>query len=348
MRLGIIGLPTAGKTTLFDVLTGASLPVGGMESPGRVAVHTGVVAVPDHRLGALSTLVQPRKTTSAQITFGDIGGMAEDGGIPGPMANALAHWDGLVLVLRTFEHPMLQQPADSNRDLSMVEAELLLNDLIRVEARLERLPEDRQKGARDRAELDREAKLFERLQDSLKSERALRELGLSEQEFQTLKAYNLLTLKPLLLVQNLAEGESPVPLDTELAWVAIHGKLELELGQLADDEARDFRTGFGIDEPGAAKVLRACLELLGRIIFFTVSDPEVKAWALPKGGTAVEAAGTVHSDMARGFIRAEVIAWDELVALGGLPQARAEGKLRVEGKDYPVADGEVIYIRFQV
>jgi ribosome-binding ATPase YchF (GTP1/OBG family) len=274
--------------------------------------------------------------------------MGEDGTIPAQWANELAHWDGLLVVLRAFESPLVTQPADPTRDLSRIEEELLLTDLLRTEARLERLPEERQKGARPRAELDREAALFERLAETLRAGRPLRELELSAAERVLLLAHNLLTLKPLLPVQNLEEGKTAGPLSTELHCGAIHGKLELELAQLPEEEARVFRAEFGIQDSGLSQLLQACLDLLGRVIFFTVSEPEVKAWPLARGSTALEAAGTIHSDMARGFIRAEVIAWDRLVELGGLAEARAAGKLRLEGKDYQVEDGEVIYVRFNV
>jgi len=348
MRLGIIGLPVSGKTTLFKLLTGGSLPSAGMAAAGRAATLTGVAPLADTRLAALSTLYHPRRTTPAQIVFGDILGMGEDGTISGQWANELAHWDGLLVVLRAFESPLVSQAADPGRDLSRVEAELLLNDLLRAETRLERLPEERQKGARPRAELEREAALFERLAETLRANRPLRDLPLTSAERETLTAHNLLSLKPLLPVLNLEEGTTSGPFSTELHWVAVHGKLELELAQLPEEEARDFRAEFGIQGSGLTRLLQACLDLLGRVIFFTVSEPEVKAWPLARGASALEAAGTIHSDMARGFIRAEVIAWEQLVDLGGLAQARAAGKLRLEGKDYPVADGEVIYVRFNV
>ncbi|HEY4665678.1 MAG TPA: DUF933 domain-containing protein [Anaerolineales bacterium] len=348
MRLGIIGLPVSGKSTLFRLLTGGSLPSGGVATAGRAGTLTGVAPLADARLAALSTLYHPRKTTPAQITFGDIPGMGEDATISGQWVNELAHWDGLLVVLRAFESALVSQSADPGRDLSRIEAELLLNDLLRTEARLERLPEERQKGARPRAELEREAALFERLAETLKANRPLRDLALAAAEREILSAHNLLTLKPLLPVLNLEEGTTPGPFSADLRWVAVHGKLELELAELPEAEARDFRSEFGVQDSGLRRLLQACLDLLGRVIFFTVSEPEVRAWPLARGGTALEAAGTIHSDMARGFIRAEVIAWDQLVDLGGLTQARAAGKLRLEGKDYPVADGEVIYVRFNV
>ena len=348
MRLGIIGLPVSGKTALFRLLTGASLPSAGTAPAGRPATLTGVAPLADARLAALSTLYHPRKTTPAQITFGDVSGMGEDGSISGQWANELAHWDGLLVVLRAFETSLASESADPGRDLSRIEAELLLNDLLRVEARLEQLPEERQKGARPRAELEREGALFRRLAETLRANRPLRDLPLSPGERETLSAHNLLTLKPLLPVHNLEEGTTPGALSTELHSVAVQGKLELELAQLPEAEAREFRAEFGVQDSGLTRLLQACLDLLGRVIFFTVSEPEVKAWPLASGGTALEAAGTIHSDMARGFIRVEVIGWDQLVGLGGLAQARAAGKLRLEGKDYSVADGEVIYVRFNV
>ncbi len=348
MRLGIIGLPASGKTTLFRLLTGSALPIGEMAVAAHAATPTGVAAIPDPRLAALSTLYHPRKTTSAQISFGDISGIGEDGTVSTKWTNELAHWDGLLVVVRCFESPLVSQPVDPGRDLSRIEAELMLHDLLRTEARLERLPEERQKGSRPRAELEGEAVLFERLAEALRANRPLRELELSAAEGETLLAHNLLSLKPLLPVQNLEEGQTAGPLSTKLNWVPVHGKLELELAQLPEAEAQEFRAEFGVQDSGRTRLLQACLELLGRVIFFTVSEPEVKAWPLANGGTTLEAAGTIHSDLARGFIRAEVIAWDRLVELGGLAQARAAGKLRLEGRDYPVADGDVIYVRFNV
>jgi hypothetical protein len=345
MRLAIIGLPVSGKSTLFSLLTGAPLAP---TAAGRVAVHTGVADLPDPRLTALSGLYHPRKTTPVQITFGDVSGMGEDGQISAQLASELASWDGLLVVLRGFESELASRPSQPGQDLSRIEAELVLNDLLRVEARLERLPEERQKGARPKAELDREQHLFERLAESLRLDRPLREMDLAAPERGLLSGHNLLSRKPLLPVQNLAEGEPAGPLDTALDSVALYGKLELELTQLPEDEARDFRAEFGIEGSGFSRLLQASLELLGRVTFFTVSEPEVKAWTLHRGGTALEAAGTIHTDLARGFIRAEVIAWDRLVELGGLSQARAGGELRLEGRDYPVAEGEVLYVRFNV
>lgn len=346
MRLGIIGLPGAGKTSIFNALTGADLPVGSRVS--HVEVHTGVADVPDPRLESLSSLYQPRKTTHAQITFGDIAGMGEDGTLSGELINQLAPWDGYLLTLRTFEDPLTGEPPSPEKDLQIIEAELLLNDLLRVEAHIERLAEERQKGARDRAELDHELDLFRRLAESLQKDQPLRDQDLVEADRELLLGFGLLTIKPLLLVLNLEEGGNDGRLSTDLPSFALHGKLEAELVQLSAEEAVGFRKEFGISQAGGESLMVACLNLLHRIRFYTVSEAEVKSWLLPMGSSAQQAAGTIHSDMARGFIRAEVIRWDDLIEFGGLSEARSAGKLRVEGKDYLPNDGEVIHIRFNV
>ena len=346
MRIGIIGLPGAGKTSIFNALTGTELPVGGHGS--LVETHTGVADVPDPRLQSLSSLYQPRKTTRAQITFGDVAGMGEDGSVSGELVNQLVQWEGYIAILRAFEDPLTTAPPTPEQDLHAMEAEFLLNDLLRVERHLERLAEERQKGARDRAELDQEADLFQQLAVTLQGDRPVRDQNLGEADRELLQGFGLLTTKPLLPVQNLEEGEDTPSLATDLPSFALYGKLEAELAQLSAEEAVGFRKEFGIAQAGNEGLMVACLDLLQQIRFYTVSESEVKAWLLPTGGTALQAAGTIHSDIARGFIRAEVIQWDDLVELGGLSEARAAGKLRVEGKEYTPSDGEVIQIRFNV
>ncbi len=346
MRLGIIGLPGAGKTSIFNAVTGADLPVGDRVS--HVEVHTGVADIPDPRLESLSALYQPRKTTYAQITFGDIAGMGEDGSLSGKLINQLAQWDGYIIVLRSFEDPLTAAEPAPDQELGAMEAEFLLNDLVRVEAHLERLAEDRQIGARELADLDQEIDLFQRLASTLEADQPLRNENLRDSDRELLQGYQLITNRPLLIVQNLEEGNDPSSLITDLPSFTIYGKLEAELAQLPAEEAVGFRKEFGIEQAGSEGLMSASLDLLRQIRFYTVSESEVKAWLLPKGSTAQEAAGTIHSDMARGFIRAEVIQWDDLIQFGGLSEARAAGKLRVEGKDYPPVDGEVIHIRFNV
>ena len=357
MRLGIIGLPFSGKTTLFNILTGMDLPIGALSAGGRFEAQTAVVDIPDPRLHSLSDLLKPRKTTYAKVTFADIGGLkvgAGREGLPGSLINQLEQMDGLLHVVRAFDDPVAPHPAgsiDPARDLAAMETELLLHDMLTIERRQQRLAEERQKGMRDREVIDREIALFKRLGEELDQERPLRTLELSPGEAQTLAGFNLLTRKPILAVINLEEGRTPPELDVRgdgFQVMSMQGKLEMEIAQLPLDEAQSFLAEYGIEQPGRERIIRASYDLLGLNSFYTVNEQEGRAWMLPRGGTALDAAGTVHSDLARGFIKAEVIAWDELLALGSLAEARAQGKLRLEGKDYTMADGELIYIRFSL
>ncbi len=349
MRLGIIGLAGAGKTTLFNALTGSDLPVG---IPSHAAqAHSATVDIPDPRLQALSDLYQPKKTTHAKVSFSDLGGLHGDGGqaeLSGALLNQLAQMEAFLVVLRDFVDVSNPAAPDPDADLTALEIEFLLRDLLRVEAQLERLAEDRQKGARDRGEIERETAVLERLAEWLRQERPLRTLQLPPEHEGLLAGWGLLSRKPLIPVVNLAEEAPERELQVPVPQLVLRGKLEMELAQLPAEEAEEFRGEYGIAEPALDRVVRLAQQALGRLTFFTVSEPEVKAWLLPAGGTALEAAGAIHTDMARGFIRAEVIAWDALLELGGLAPARSQGKLRVEGKDYRLSDGEVIYIRFHV
>ncbi len=358
MRLGIIGLPSSGKTTLFKALTGADLQVEDWSGGGRVQVHAAVVDIPDPRLDALSEMQRPRKTTYAKVTYAVVGGLQVDPGqhgFPGKFVNQLDQMDGLILVLRAFEDPAIPHPSgsvDASRDLRTMLAEFLLHDMMAVERALDGLREQRQKrGAQERVEIDRRLALFERLAATLNEERPLRVMHLDRDEEQLLAGYGLLTHKRLLSVVNIAEGGTAPELGSigeEMQSIAMQCKLEMEIAQLPEEEADAFLMEYGIEVSGRARVIQSSFEVLGLLSFFTVSDPEVRAWTLQRGGTALDAADTIHTDMARGFIRAEVIQWDELADLGGLTQARGVGKLRLEGKDYVVADGDVIYVRFNI
>ncbi len=357
MRLGIIGLPAAGKTTIFNLITGANLPIGGLAGGARMDVQTSVVDVPDPRLDSLSGLLKPKKTTRARISFVDMGGLqTKTGGIGlhGTLINELAQVDGILHVIRAFEDPNVPHGLDSidpSRDLALVEAEFILNDLMIVERRLERLEEERSKGARDRGEIEREKKLFERLYQALNRNDPLRKQSFNTEEEYTLSGFGLLSKKPLLLVINLSEGATPPVIETlgaKTDVLCLQGKLEMEISQLPVAEGQIFRNEYGIEEPGRERIIQTVYKLLGVIFFFTYNENELRSWMLPRGSSALEAAGEIHTDIARGFIRAEVIPWDELISIGGLSQARSVGKLRIEGKDYRVNDGELIYIRFNV
>ncbi len=348
MRLGVIGLPVAGKTTVFNALTGTNHPIGSSAGAVRLEVVHAVAEVPDRRLESLSAAYHPRKTTPLRIDLGDISGLGEGGQVSGELANELAKWDGLILTVRSFDSPLVEASPDPQRDLEQVESELLLYDLLWVEARLEGLAEQRQKGARDRAALDRELAALEKVAGLLQTERPLRAAELEPTERVMLQGYGLLSLKPLLVVPNLAEDIVPVRLTTELPLQHFYGKLEHELAELPPEEAAAFREDFEIQESGRSELLHAALAMMDQISFFTVSEQEVRAWLLPSKGTALQAAGTIHSDMERGFIRAEVIQWDRLLELGGFAEARQAGQLPSEGKDHPISDGDVVHVRFNV
>jgi hypothetical protein len=351
MRLGIIGRAGAGKTTLFNALTGSELPVGIPAGAGQLQVNSATLDIPDPRLKSLSDLYQPKKTTYAKATLSDIGGLQGEAGqaeLPGALLDQLAQMEAFLLVLKGFEDRMSPGAPDPDRDLAALETEFLLRDLLRVESQQGRLAEERQKGARERGAIDREAALLQRLAESLGQDRPLRGLSLTPEDERTLGGWGLLSRKPLLAVVNCEEERAEWPLQTPLPQLSVRGKLEMEIAQLPPGEAQDFRRDYGIAEPALGRALGKAQTVMDRITFFTVSEPEVRAWMLPAGSTALAAAGLIHTDMARGFIRAEVIPWDNLLELGGLAPARAQGKLRVEGKDYPLSDGEVIYIRFHV
>jgi GTP-binding protein YchF len=360
MQLGIVGLPGSGKTTIFRALTGGTGSAGAYTAGGKLEVHTAAVDVPDPRLDQLSALLRPKKTIYAKITYADIGGLVRTGkehardALPAPLLNFLSQMDGFLHVVRAFDDPGVPHPAgsvDPARDLASLNSEFLLNDMIVVERRLQKLGEERQRGGRDRATVERELALFKRLASALEGEHPLRALDLKPEEERSLAGFGLLTLRPMLVVVNIGEGQAPPelgPTPPHSAVLPLQGKLEMEIAQLAPDEAAAFLTEYRLEEPGLRKVVRASYDLLEFKTFFTIGDDEVRAWRLPRSGTALDAAGTVHTDLARGFIRAEVIAWDELISLGGLSEARAKGKLRLEGKDYLVKEGEVVHIRFNV
>lgn len=355
MRLGLIGFPQSGKTTIFNVLTRGDQPI--VSSGGRFEVHTAVVDVPDPRLDQLAALFKPQKVIHAKVTYADIAGLeaGRAGSISGSLLNQLSQMDGFLHVVRCFEDPNIPHPAgsiDPQRDVTQIDAELLLNDLISVERKLERLDEERRKGGgRDKSQIMRETDLFKRIHTSLSGETPLRDLDFTPDEDRILSGFGLLTRKPMLIVLNLADDQPPPDLDyphKHSSVLPLRGKLEMEIAQLPPDEAREFLAEYAIEESGLDRVIHTSYRLLGLISFFTVGPDEVRAWTVPAGTTAYNAAGSIHSDLQKGFIRAEVIAWDELIALGGLSEARARGKLRLEGKDYILQDGEIMHVRFNI
>jgi ribosome-binding ATPase len=355
MRLGIIGLPQSGKTTIFNALTGGKRPLS--SSRGRFEIHTAVVDVPDTRLDRLAEHFQPEKKIHAKVTYADIAGLevGSSSGIPGLLINQLTQMDGFLQVVRCFEDSSVPHPMGSintQRDIESMHAELLLNDLLAVERKQERLVDERRKGGgRDKNEIEREMVLFESLHQQLSNEKPLRDVDFHTDELKTLSGFGFLTLKPVLIVLNLGEEQSAPAVEhhhRKGAEVEIRGKLEMEIAQLPDDEASLFLNEYGIDEPSLKRVIRLSYDLLGMQTFFTIAADEVRAWAIPRGSNAHHAAGEVHTDLQKGFIRAEVITWEELISLGSLGEARSKGRLRLEGKDYIVKDGEVLQVRFHI
>lgn len=354
MRLGIIGLPQSGKTTVFNALTRGHQPL--TTSGGRFDVHTGVVDVPDGRVDRLSEIFKPKKTIYAKVTYADIAGLeGSQSAISGQLFNLITQMDGLLHVVRCFEDMNVSHPTGSVnplRDIATMDAELLINDMITVERRLERLVEERKKGGgRERLVIEREVTLFERFKDALSREIPLREIDLTVEEEKTLAGFGFLTRKPLLVLLNLHEGQDMPAVEYPHAHsnlVGLQGKLEMEIAQLSPEDAGLFMEEYGISELGLARVINLSYDLLGLISFFTVGADEVRAWTIHRGSTAYEAAGEIHSDLQKGFIRAEVIPYDELISLGGLNEAKAKGRLRLEGKEYVVQNGEIVHIRFNV
>ncbi len=354
MRVGIIGLPRAGKTTVFNALTGAAAATGTFGAGGKKA-NLGVIKVPDPRVDQLAAIFRPKKTTYAEITFADIPGPAEGAEIGREPATVdlIKGCDALALVVRAFSGEEVPHPAgsvDPARDLAAVEGELALLDLIVVERRAERM-------AKERKASPVEVEAVGKARAWLEAERPLRALGLSEGERKALAGFKLLTEKPLLVVANLGEsGEDGLPaLRAEaerrgLPLIALRGRLEMEVAALPPEEQGPFLAGFGLAEPARDQFIRAAYALADLISFLTAGEDEVRAWPIRRGTPAQQAAGKIHSDIERGFIRAEVVAFDDFIALPqkSMAKAREAGKLRLEGKEYIVRDGDIINFRFNV
>lgn len=359
MRLGIIGLPNSGKTTVFNALTGSDLTTGAVAG-GRFELHTAVVNVPDPRVDRLSAMYDPKKTTYAQETYVDIAGLDKgvgEGGIAGQFRQELSQVDGFVHVVRIFEDDTVPHPyvdIDPLRDVEMLDTELLLTDLITVETRLERLQNDlRVKGKKADKLIHDDLELMEALHAHLEQELPLRDYDLTAEQEKRLRGYQFLTLKPVLLLLNLGETlQDPASLlsydHAHSLVTTLQAKIEAEIAQLDDEDAAMFMEEYGIEERGADKVVRLSYELMAISSFFTVGEDEVRAWSIPTGATAPEAAGAIHTDLQKGFIRAEVMTCGDLLEAGSEVALKAAGKMRLEGKDYLVQDGDVLHIRFNV
>lgn len=354
MRLGIIGLPNSGKTTIFNALTRSNLPTGAATS-GQFEVHTAVVNVPDERIDKLSALYKPKKTIYTQVTYVDIGGLEKgvaEGGLKGQFRNELSQLDGLVHVLRAFEDDSVPHPYNAinpQRDLETIEGEFLLSDLVTVESRLERIADEaKRKGKTMEKALVDESAVLERMKAFLEEGNPLRDYDFTEAELKPLKGFGLLTLKPVLFILNQGEQLRDYPLDyphKHSANLALQGKIEAEISQLDADDAEMFMAEYNITELSAARVIRVSYELLALEAFFTVGEDEVRAWRMPAGATAPVAAGVIHSDLQKNFIRAEVFAYQDIISLGSEAAVKQAGKFRLEGRDYVVRDGDIVHIR---
>ncbi len=353
MQTGIIGLPQVGKTTLFRILTRAHVEGKG----GASATHVGVAKVPEPRLLQLAKLYNPKKITYATVNYVDLGGMQKE-----RLRDALAQLrevDVIAHVIRVFEDPSVPHSEgriDPLRDATNLDLELMLSDHDQITRRLERVDKDLKK-KRDLA-LEIEKTALEKCKAQLEAEKPLRELELAPEERKSIGGFLFLSQRPMLYVLNLGDDEaaelaaavrrhklSALEGRPKTAVVAVCGRLEAELAEMEEKEAAELLASYGLKEPGLNRLIHATYDLLGLIPFFTAGEPEVRAWTIRKGATAVKAAGEIHSDIEKGFIRAEVVRWDDLVAAGSLAAAREKAQVRLEGREYVVQEGDVILFR---
>jgi len=343
MKAGLVGYAQSGKTTLFNALTG-------LHAGARAQVNLGAIKVPDPRIDALSAIYEPRKTTYAEMRFVDVPGPKTKGsGLDDEALRALAEVDAFCLVVRGFPAPD-GTPPDPARELTDFDAELVLHDLGIVEKRLDRMRKEHGKGTNDFQRL-------ERLHAHLDPGNPLRSMAWTEAEEKDLAHYDFLSRRPLLVVMNAAEENATAPAPPSVDEAAgqrsarvlsLCASVEAEIAQLDPAEQPEFLRSLGLSEPARARFLRAAYALLDLISFFTVGEDEVRAWPIHRGDKAPRAAGRIHSDLERGFIRAETMHYDDFMAAGSEAKARQEGKLRLEGKEYVVQDGDILNIRFAV
>lgn len=357
LRIGIIGLPASGKTSLFQALTGVEAEIG---SGGKRTVHIGQAKVADLRLDELHRIFGPPRKVNAVVEYVDVAGItageARKAGFEGQFLGDIRSCDALLLVLRDFQTPGFP-PADPRRDFRFVQEEFLLSDQMILEKREQRVAKELQKNPRP--ELKSEAMLLQRCLADLEKAVPLRELELTPAEDEILRPYQLLTRKPQLVVLNIAEERISAMREATAGYLrewskpgieiaAACASLEKEIAQLDDRSAAQFMQDLGIQSSVLDRLIRASYQLLGLISFFTVGKDECRAWTIRRGTTAQEAAGVVHSDMERGFIRAEVVSYADFIPRGNFAACRTDGVLRVEGKHYIVKDGDIIEFRFAV
>lgn len=366
LDIGIIGLPQSGRTTLFNALTRGESTEG--QTRKGASAHIGTARVPEPRLDVLADIFHPQKVVRASATYIDIGAsvkglVSDEKGIGGQLLTQLGRVNVLINVVRAFSDdsiPHIEGNLDVDRDIANMNMELVFSDMALLERRLTRIKESL-KGAKpaERPGLLREQEVILKVKDNLEKDILVREQALTPEEAGAIVNFQLLTAKPLLIVVNIGEDQlaETASLETELNsryarpnchCLSICGKLEMELAQLDDNAAGELRAEYHLAEPSSDRIIKLSYQLGGLISFFTVGPDEVRAWSIPVGSTAVKAAGKIHSDLERGFIRAEVISYDDMVRCGSLAEARKKGLLRLEGKNYTVQDTDILTILFNV
>ncbi|MEY3989444.1 MAG: hypothetical protein RI985_525 [Chloroflexota bacterium] len=359
MKIAIIGLANSGKTTVFNALTRGTAETAAYSS-GQLEPNIATVKVPDSRLDELARIFKPRKITATDVQYVDVAGMSGGGnrsGLPPAVLNYISGADALLHVVRAFEDNTVPHPdggVDFRRDIESVDLELIFSDLAIIEKRLVRLNGEIGKMAgreRELRTIERDALV--RLQAALESGQHVRDIDLDEEESRLLRGYQFLTAKPILQVINVGDDavnqQITIDYNHRMSGVAvIAGKIEAELAQMSDEDATMFMEDLGITEPARNRVIQVSYELLGLMSFLTAGEDEVRAWTIRRNTPAVEAAGAIHSDIQRGFIRAEVVAFADLVKAGGLVEAKKAGTVRLEGKLYIVKDGDICHFLFNV
>ncbi|HEY4843343.1 MAG TPA: redox-regulated ATPase YchF [Terriglobales bacterium] len=358
MKTGIIGLPQVGKTSLFRILTKVNLSDQAYSNPREA--HIGVAKVPDERLDQLAALYNPKKLTHASVEYVDVGAIGQDALKETAYIGHLRQVDALIHVLRAFESDEIPHigPIDPLRDIKNVEFDLMVSDLGQIEKRLERLEKDLKK--MKTPELEKENELLIQAKAQIEAEKPLREMEMTPEDKKRIRGFMFLSEKPILYVLNIGES-TELGKDLEAAVAkynltevaarpnagasAICGKVEAELAEMSDQDAAEFLGSYGLTDSGLSRLIRKSYHLLGLISFFTAGEDECRAWTIPVNMRAQNAAGAIHSDLEKHFIRAETIRWDQLLEAGSEANARAKGTLRLEGKDYIVQDGDVMHIR---
>lgn len=352
MKVGIVGFAGAGKTTVFNTLTGLKAEVGSYG--GKEKPNVGIIKVPDVRIDKLAEIYKPKRKVLAEMAFVDVAGPQGERAKSGTELDAklvaeMREAEALVHVVRAFDNPAIESKPDLMRDIRNFESELILSDLIPIENRLNRMKKEKAN--------PREQQVIEQCKEALENERPLRSLDLTAEEWQMLAGFRFLSQKPMMLLINQGEGEIGQALpaeveayarDNNFKLITMCGKAEMEIAELPAEEQGDFLKDLGISEPARDRFIRAAYELLDLISFLTAGEDECRAWTIRRGTVAQRAAGKIHSDIERGFIRAEVVAFNDFIALGSEAKCREQGKLRLEGKEYVVQDGDIINFRFNV